>query len=105
MVNFNPIDKNYIVRWQSDLENTKESRLPVCDKPYHKIKENIYRDGRSSKKCETIHYIDGNFIGNRFKCDIIIRLRLRFLVDIFYLKYIYNCQITNRPTAFSNLMF
>jgi len=36
MVNFNPI-----VSWQSDLENTKESILPVCDKPYHKIKENM----------------------------------------------------------------
>ena len=24
-----------------DLENTKESILPVCDKPYHKIKENM----------------------------------------------------------------
>jgi len=41
MVNFNPIDYDYIVRWQSDLENTKESILPVCDKPYHKIKENV----------------------------------------------------------------
>jgi len=41
MVNFNPIDKDYIVNWQSDLENTKESILPVCDKPYHKIKENM----------------------------------------------------------------
>jgi len=41
MVNFNPIDKDYIVRWQSDLKNnTKESILPVCDKPLHKIKEN-----------------------------------------------------------------
>jgi len=27
MVNFNPIDKDYIVRWQSDLENTKERPL------------------------------------------------------------------------------
>ena len=41
MVNSNPIDKDYIVSWQSDLENTKESILPVCDKPYHKIKENM----------------------------------------------------------------
>ena len=31
MVNFNPIDKDYIVSWQSDLENRKESILPVCD--------------------------------------------------------------------------
>ena len=41
MVNFNPIDKDYIVSWQSDQENTKEIILPVCDKPYHKIKENM----------------------------------------------------------------
>jgi len=27
MVNFNPIDKDYSVRWQSDLENTKERLL------------------------------------------------------------------------------
>ena len=27
MVNFNPIDKDYIVRWQSDLKNTKERPL------------------------------------------------------------------------------
>jgi len=30
-----------MVSLQSDLENTKESILPVCDKPYHKIKENM----------------------------------------------------------------
>ena len=41
MVCFNPLDKRYIVRWQSDLANTKESILPVCDKPFHKIKENM----------------------------------------------------------------
>jgi len=40
-VNFNPIDKDYIVSWKSDLEYTKESILPVCDKPYYKIKENM----------------------------------------------------------------
>jgi len=27
--------------WQSDLENTKESLLPDCDKTFHKIKENL----------------------------------------------------------------
>ena len=25
----------------SDLVNTKESILPVCDKPYHTVKENL----------------------------------------------------------------
>ena len=25
----------YIIKWQSDLANTKESVLPVCDKLYH----------------------------------------------------------------------
>ena len=34
MVNFNPIGWDYIVRWQSDLENTKE-------RPLHKIKANL----------------------------------------------------------------
>jgi len=37
----NPIDLGYIVRWQVDPVNTKESLLPVCDKPYHKIKDNL----------------------------------------------------------------
>jgi len=30
-----------IVRWQSDLLNTKEIAVPDSDQPYHKIKENI----------------------------------------------------------------
>jgi len=30
-----------MISWQSDLENTEESILPVCDKPYHKIEENM----------------------------------------------------------------
>ena len=29
------MDLGYIVGWQSDLVNTKENILPVCDKPYH----------------------------------------------------------------------
>ena len=41
MVNFNLKDYDYIVSWQSDLENTKENILPVCDKHCHKIKENM----------------------------------------------------------------
>jgi len=36
LFNFIPLDKVYIVKWQSNLVNTKESLLPVCDKPYHK---------------------------------------------------------------------
>jgi len=35
MVNFYSMDCGYIVRWLSDLVNTKESILPVCDKPYY----------------------------------------------------------------------
>jgi len=35
MVDFNTIDKEYIVSWQSDLVYTIENVLPVCDKPYH----------------------------------------------------------------------
>jgi len=45
MVIFNPIDYDYIVSWQSDLENTKESIFPVCDKPCYKIKENAVWGG------------------------------------------------------------
>jgi len=41
MVNFIPIDLDYIVSCQYNLENTKESIFPVCDKYFHKIKENI----------------------------------------------------------------
>jgi len=35
MVIFNTMELGYIVGWQSDLVNTKESIIPVCDKPYH----------------------------------------------------------------------
>ena len=41
IVNSNQIDLDYIVSWQSELENTKESILSVCDKPYQNIKENM----------------------------------------------------------------
>jgi len=41
MVKGNRMDYGYIVRWQADLVNTKESLLPVYDKPYHKIQEII----------------------------------------------------------------
>ena len=41
MVNFISIDYDYIVSWHSDLENTRENILSVCDKPYYKIKENM----------------------------------------------------------------
>jgi len=41
MINFNSINYDYTVSQQSDLENLKECILPVCDKPYHKIKENM----------------------------------------------------------------
>jgi len=41
-VNFNlKMDLDYFVSWQSDLEETKQSILPVCDKSYHTIKENM----------------------------------------------------------------
>jgi len=42
------------VSWQSDLVNTKESVLPVCDQPYHTKKEK-YRMGRRLKFCGTVH--------------------------------------------------
>jgi len=33
-----------IIRWQSDLVYTKESILPVCDKPYHTNKNTAQND-------------------------------------------------------------
>jgi len=45
MVNFNPIDKAYIVSWQSDLVNTKESVLPVFHKPYNTNKNTTEMEG------------------------------------------------------------
>jgi len=69
LVNFNSIDKDDIVSWQSDLENTKESILPVCDNPYHKIKENMPH-GRSLKNCGTIFYPSGQFSVRTFLCSL-----------------------------------
>ena len=43
------IHQDYIVRWLSDLEYAKESILPVCDKPYHNIKE-LFGDFKCSDK-------------------------------------------------------
>jgi len=43
-----------IVRWQSDLENTKESVLSDCDKPYHTNKKNLRKE-RRLKFCGTVH--------------------------------------------------
>ena len=34
-----------IVRWQSDLVNTKESLLTVCDQPYHTNKQKCTEKG------------------------------------------------------------
>jgi len=51
MVNFNPIDKDYIVRWQSDLENTKERLL-------HKPSQDQSKSTALGclKFCGTVHY-------------------------------------------------
>jgi len=54
MVNFNPTYKGYIIRWQDDLVNTKESLLPVCDKPYNTNK--YCRNGWGLKICGTMHW-------------------------------------------------
>ena len=53
MVNFNPIDKDYILRWQSDLENTKE-------RPLHKIKENLphWAELEIVRNCAYLHQAD-----------------------------------------------
>ena len=41
----------YIVRWQSDLVNTKESELPVFDKPYH-TNNGFQQNGEETKNVE-----------------------------------------------------
>ena len=41
MVKINPMSEAYIVMWQADIDNTKERLLPVCEKAYHNIKENL----------------------------------------------------------------
>jgi len=43
MVNCNPMGYGYSVRWQSDIVNTTESELPVCDKPYHTSKGKLQK--------------------------------------------------------------
>jgi len=35
MVNFNPMDLGTLSGEKVDIVNTKESVLPVCNKPYH----------------------------------------------------------------------
>ena len=55
MVNFYPMDTGYIVMWQSDLVNTKESVLPDCDKPYHTDKR-ILQNGEELENFGTMQY-------------------------------------------------
>jgi len=50
------MDWGYIVRRQSDLLNTKESILLVCDKPYY-TKKWIQQSGRKLKFCGTMHRV------------------------------------------------
>ena len=42
----------WIVRWQSDLVNRKESRLPVCDQPHHL---NNGKQRKGGEVCRTMH--------------------------------------------------
>jgi len=100
MVNFNPIDKNYIVRWQSDLENTKESILPVCDKPYHKIKALLPLWGGSLKNVElSIAQSDINLAlpdmplipehsVNKRRCFVTAHLSSKILYVVYYVLYL-----------------
>jgi len=50
------MDMGLIVMWQSDIENTKESLLPVCDNPYHMSIE-YYRNEKRLRICGTMHYV------------------------------------------------
>ena len=51
MVNFIPRDYDYIVRWESDLENTKESILADCDKHYYTNKVILQKWEELAKIC------------------------------------------------------
>ena len=77
MVNFNPIDRDYIVSWQSDLENTKESIFPVCDKPYHKITENMLL----VEECENLELS----IAWKFTCSVIYLQIINYKSQMFWL--------------------
>jgi len=74
MVNFNPVDWGYIVRWQSDLINTIESVLPVCDKPYHMNNgfQQIWAEIKKMWNHTLLYDIDNNilFYHQRFKSRI-----------------------------------
>ena len=81
MVNFNPIDWDYIVRWQSDLENTK-------GRPLHKpsqVKENLshwaelemLRNGALKQECA----VWSKFIKNSIKwTDIWYKWNLQWVI-------------------------
>jgi len=58
MVNFNPMDYWYTVKWQSDLVHVYaiECVLPVCDKPFH-LNNGFQQMWAENKKCETMHCI------------------------------------------------
>jgi len=62
-----------IVRWQSDLANTKDSVLHVYDKPYHTNKNKVQKG--VLKFCETVH------------CFIFLESFQNILNVIYILKY------------------
>jgi len=49
MVNFIPMNKGLILRWQSDLVNTKECVFPDCDRSY-------YTNIRKIQKEKLLHF-------------------------------------------------
>jgi len=58
----------------SDLDNTKESILPVCDKLLHNIKENLPHWEELENICDTVHYdVSGQSITN-FKITLLTKL-------------------------------
>jgi len=54
MVNFNPIDYDYTVRWQSDLENTKERLHKIKESLLHWVELEILQNGAFNGVLENV---------------------------------------------------
>jgi len=70
-----------IVRWRSNVVNTKESELPVCDKKIRTNKRKVQK-GRRLKRCKTVHcFIFLESFQNKLNVIYILKYRI-YLVSI-----------------------
>jgi len=124
MVNINPMNYGYIVRWQSNLVYTIETVLPDCDKPYH-MNNGFQQMWVRLKICGTMHAVfiisfNKKFRHNSLSVDyssipsrqIIIaglhklrfvmrwHLKLVYLVNFDLICFAKKCRI-NAPVAFT----